>query len=66
VVEAISLGVNEFVLKPVSSNSLQDRLEAALTMQRLMVQTGNYYGPTPRRPTAVSSEFDVVKLVLVD
>ena len=38
VVEAVSIGVNEFLLKPVSSKSLQDRLVAVLTKPRPMVQ----------------------------
>ena len=49
VVEAIQIGVNEFLLKPVSSKSLQDRLVAVLTNPRPMVRSGDYYGPAPRK-----------------
>jgi two-component system chemotaxis response regulator CheY len=49
VVEAMQCGVNEFLLKPVSSKALQDRLQAVLTNPRPIVQTGNYYGPAPRK-----------------
>ena len=34
VVEAVKIGVNEFLLKPVSSKALQDRLIAVLTKPR--------------------------------
>lgn len=68
VVEAVSIGVNEFLLKPVSSKSLQDRLVAVLTKPRPMVQTGNYYGPAPRNMATVHKDTDeaIVKLVLVN
>jgi two-component system, chemotaxis family, chemotaxis protein CheY len=68
VVEAVSIGVNEFLLKPVSSKSLQDHLVAVLTKPRPMVQTGNYYGPAPRNMTTIHADTDeaIVKLVLVN
>ena len=49
VIEAVQIGVNEFLLKPVSSKSLQDRLVAVLTNPRPMVRSGDYYGPAPRK-----------------
>jgi two-component system, chemotaxis family, chemotaxis protein CheY len=49
VVEAVKVGVNEFLLKPVSSKALQDRIVAVLTKPREIMQDGNYYGPTPRK-----------------
>ena len=49
VIEAIQIGVNEFLLKPVSSKALQDRLVAVLTNPRPMVRSGDYYGPAPRK-----------------
>lgn len=49
VVEAMQCGVNEFLLKPVSSKALQDRLVAVLTNPRPIIHTGNYYGPAPRK-----------------
>ena len=68
VVEAVSVGVNEFLLKPVSSKSLQDRMVAVLTKPRPFVQTANYYGPAPRNLTKIHADTDesIVKLVLVN
>jgi YesN/AraC family two-component response regulator len=69
VVEAVSIGVNEFLLKPVSSKALQDRLVAVLAKPRRMMQTGNYYGPAPRNMAAgihADADESIVKLVLVN
>jgi two-component system chemotaxis response regulator CheY len=49
IVEAIKLGVNEFLCKPVSAKVLLDRLISILIKPRASVQIGNYYGPEPRR-----------------
>jgi CheY-like chemotaxis protein len=49
VIEAVEIGVNEFLLKPVSSKSLRDRLVAVLVKPRPLVKTGDYYGPAPRK-----------------
>ena len=49
VIEAIRLGVNEFLLKPVSSTALRERLIAVLANPRPMVRQGDYYGPLPRK-----------------
>jgi two-component system chemotaxis response regulator CheY len=48
VIEAVKIGVNEFLLKPVSAKSLHDRLVAVLANPRPIVQSGCYYGPVPR------------------
>ena len=48
VVEAIQIGVNEFLLKPVSTKALQSRLISVLTKPRPVVKSGDYYGPVPR------------------
>jgi len=48
VIEAIQVGVNEFLLKPVSSKALQDRLVSVLAKPRPVVQSSGYYGPAPR------------------
>jgi two-component system chemotaxis response regulator CheY len=48
VLEAVRLGVNEYLLKPVSSKTLLDRLVATLVKPRPIVKVGNYYGPEPR------------------
>jgi len=49
VVEAMRLGVNEFLKKPVSAQALLDRMVSILANPRPMVQQGDYYGPEPRR-----------------
>lgn len=49
VIEAIQIGVNEFLLKPVSSKALQDRLVSVLIHPRPVVKSGSYYGPAPRK-----------------
>jgi len=46
--EAIAVGVNEFLLKPVSSKGLLDRLISVLFNPRPIIRKGNYYGPEPR------------------
>ena len=52
VIEAVQIGVNEFLLKPVSSKALQDRLIAVLAKPRRVVKSGGYYGPAPRKLAA--------------
>ena len=49
IVEAVKLGVNEFLCKPVSAKALLDRLVSILLKPRESVQFGGYYGPAPRR-----------------
>jgi CheY-like chemotaxis protein len=49
VVEAVCVGVNEFLLKPVSTSALRDRLVSVLLNPRKIVSTGPYYGPIPRK-----------------
>ena len=49
VLEAVRLGVHEFLLKPVSSAALQARMLSVLTKPRSMVKRGDYYGPEPRK-----------------
>jgi CheY-like chemotaxis protein len=45
---ALRLGINEFLVKPISPKALQDRLLSILVTPRPMVQIGNYYVPQPR------------------
>jgi CheY-like chemotaxis protein len=52
IVEAIKLGVNEFLCKPVSAKALLDRIVSILLKPRETIQVGDYYGPAPRRVTA--------------
>ncbi len=52
VLEAMQLGVNEYLLKPVSAHALQERLIAVLTNPRPIIQRPGYYGPAPRADVA--------------
>ena len=49
VVEAARLGAHEYLLKPVSTKALHDRIIAILGRPRPTVQLEGYYGPLPRR-----------------
>jgi two-component system, chemotaxis family, chemotaxis protein CheY len=49
VVEASRIGVNEYLVKPVSAKSLFDRMVSILVNPRPIVRRGEYYGPEPRR-----------------
>jgi DNA-binding response OmpR family regulator len=49
VVEAVRLGVNEYLIKPVSARALLERLVAIFAKPRPTVRVGDYYGPEPRR-----------------
>jgi two-component system chemotaxis response regulator CheY len=49
VVEAVRIGVNEFLCKPVSAKALLERLISILAKPRANVQVGDYYGPEPRK-----------------
>jgi DNA-binding response OmpR family regulator len=48
VIEAVRIGVNEYLRKPVSAQALLDRLTAIVAKPRPVVQLGDYYGPQPR------------------
>jgi len=52
VTAAMRLGINEFLVKPISPKALQDRLLSILVKPRPMVQIGKYYVPLPRRLAA--------------
>jgi two-component system, chemotaxis family, chemotaxis protein CheY len=58
VVEAVRLGVNEYLVKPVSAKAIYDRLVSIMTQPRPAVQLGDYYGPEPRKLTVVEEEAD--------
>jgi two-component system, chemotaxis family, chemotaxis protein CheY len=58
VVEAVRLGVNEFLLKPVSSKALQARFVSILAKPRRMVKKGGYYVPEPRKISSYKPEVD--------
>ena len=67
VIEAARLGINEFLLKPVSSQALQARILSIINHPRPMVRRGSYYGPEPRKLSAYKPESDpgYAELVLV-
>lgn len=48
VIEAVNLGVNDFLLKPVSRKALLERFVSLVAQPRRMVRNGEYYGPEPR------------------
>jgi two-component system, chemotaxis family, chemotaxis protein CheY len=58
VLEAVRLGVHEFLLKPVSSSALQARMLSVLTKPRNFVKRGDYYGPEPRKLATYKPEAD--------
>jgi two-component system, chemotaxis family, chemotaxis protein CheY len=58
VLEAVRLGVHEFLLKPVSSSALQARMLSVLTKPRNFVKRGDYYGPEPRKISSYKQEAD--------
>ncbi|HZT25192.1 MAG TPA: response regulator [Pseudolabrys sp.] len=69
VVEAVQIGVNEFLLKPVSSKALQDRLISVLAKPRPLVKSGGCYGLAPRQvASAVHADNDraIANLFLVN
>jgi CheY-like chemotaxis protein len=47
--EAIDAGVNEFIVKPVSTQALVSRLRAVIEKPRPFVRTPTYFGPDRRR-----------------
>ena len=65
VLEAVQLGVNEYLIKPVSAKALYDRLVTITIQPRPTVQLGDYYGPEPRKLAAEAVEdVEDVNLVL--
>jgi DNA-binding response OmpR family regulator len=58
VVASVKLGVNEYLLKPVSSKALHARIVSVLTKPRRIVKKGDYYGPEPRKYSSYKPEND--------
>lgn len=54
VLEAARLGAHEYLLKPVSTKALRDRIVSILSQPRPSVQFNGYYGPIPRRLVMLS------------
>lgn len=52
VIEAVRIGINEYLRKPVSAQALLDRLISIVAKPRPVVQLGDYYGPEPRKLVA--------------
>ncbi|HET7850318.1 MAG TPA: response regulator [Pseudolabrys sp.] len=53
ILEAMEIGVNEFLCKPVSAKALRDRMVSILLRPRRNIWHGRHYGPRPRvRPDA--------------
>ena len=62
VLEAVRLGVHEFLLKPVSSKALLARIMSVLSKPRPMVRRGDYYGPEPRNLASYKPDGDSYQL----
>jgi two-component system chemotaxis response regulator CheY len=58
VVDMVRLGVNEYLLKPVSAQALRTRMLSIITNPRKMIRKGDYYGPEPRRMSTYKPEAD--------
>jgi two-component system chemotaxis response regulator CheY len=54
VVEAARIGAHEYLLKPVSTKALHDRIIAIIGRPRPTVTLEGYYGPLPRRLVMVN------------
>ncbi len=65
VIEALKMGINEFLLKPVSSKALLDRVRSIVLHPRPMITHGNYYGPAPRKMTEVSVEDPMYRQIVM-
>src|SRR4051812_35945462 len=63
VIAAMQSGVHEFLLKPVSSKALADRLHAVLSNPRKLVRRGDFYGPEPRGKAPLTKIGDNVVLL---
>jgi DNA-binding response OmpR family regulator len=48
VIEAMRVGVNEFLVKPTSPKALYDRITSVMTNRRPLIKVGEYYVPKPR------------------
>ncbi len=64
VIEAVRLGVNEYLTKPVSAKALYDRLVSIMTQPRPVVQLGDYYGPEPRKLLTDAADDDALATTL--
>jgi two-component system chemotaxis response regulator CheY len=58
VVEAARLGAHEYLLKPVSTTALLERIVTILTIPRPFMSLDGYYGPAPRKMFANTRPVD--------
>jgi two-component system chemotaxis response regulator CheY len=58
IAEAVTLGVNEFLLKPVSSKALLARIVSILAKPRRMVKNGDHSVPEPRKIASYKPKSD--------
>ncbi len=65
VVEAVRLGVHEYLLKPVSADALKTRIISVLARPRPFVRIGNYYGPEPRKMSTYKPNDDSFEQVVL-
>lgn len=56
VAEAVRAGVHEYLIKPVSTKALLERIVSIVARPRPMLKRGDYYGPEPRRLSAYKPE----------
>jgi two-component system, chemotaxis family, chemotaxis protein CheY len=62
VVEAARLGAHEYLLKPVSTKALLERIVTILTVPRPFISLDGYYGPAPRKMFANTRPVDKAAL----
>jgi CheY-like chemotaxis protein len=56
VLEAARAGAHEFLLKPVSTKTLRDRIMAIIGSPRPLVMRGGSYGPAPREQATLKHD----------
>ena len=54
VIEAANIGAHEYLLKPVSTKALHERIAAILTVPRPFITLDGYYGPAPRKLVVIN------------
>ena len=56
VLEAARFGIHEYLLKPVSTKALLERIVSVLTHPRQMIHIDGYYGPAPRKTVVLPDD----------
>jgi DNA-binding response OmpR family regulator len=62
VVEAARVGAHEYLLKPVSTRALHERIITILTVPRPFITLDGYYGPAPRKMFSNARQADKAEL----